>query len=948
MAATATAQLRQPGQPAGDDGPGRGVARISLLNGDVSVKRGDSGDLIAAALNAPLVAGDELLTAGASRAEIQFDYAHLLRVAGNTEVRFSELEYRRYQVQLATGLVTLRVHRNIEAEMEISTPTIAIRPLERGTYRVSVNPDGTTELIVRSGSAEVYTPRGSQRVRSGRMLIARGSASDPEYRVTGDPAEDDWDRWNRNRDRDFDRTTSYRYLPPDIYGADDLDIYGRWIYDDPYGWVWAPRVAVGWAPYRFGRWSWIDYWGWTWISHDPWGWAPYHWGRWYLSPRWGWCWFPGPRHFWRPALVGFFGWDSWGGFRAGIGFGFGNIGWVPLAPYEFYRPWWGWGGWGGRNRVFIDNSTTIVNNVNITNIYRNARVDNAITAVNAGNFGRSRVDADNLVRVSRNDLARVSEIRGALPLTPERGSLRVSDREARTDSLPRSREDQKFFSNRPANAVSRGSFEEQRQAVERVARATFGNEELRVPRGFDGVDRSTARGSAGTGEQYDARGSAGRGDRNETRGSAGIGDRGERNDARGSAASADRGDGWRYTEERGITGGNPSRGSASGVARDSRGSESRPAGEERGGWRRFGEPASRDAVDRGNAGVGSATRERESGGDRGSSVDRGSSMDRGTAGERGSSNSRGSSMERPAAAPPAGIPGGSRGSESRSGDAPRGSDSGWRRFGEPLDRGGSGSVQRDSIPAPRDSGRERTPDAGRERSSDTGRDRGGEPARTNPPDRPPRSNDDSGAWQRFQPGSGSLSGGTRFSDSLGVGSRSGDSGGWRSESSRPAEGERGSQGGWQRFEPRSEPRSQPYGGDAGRTDRSSGGSRYEIPRYEGGSRGAYGAGEPVRINPPIVRDRGAEPRRSESLRYESPRYEAPRYGGEPRGSYGGGMSAPRGYDGGGSRGGMSAPRGGYDGGGSRGSGGGGMSAPRGGGSGGSSRGSGGDRGGRVR
>jgi len=27
-----------------EDGPGRGVARISLMNGDVSVRRGDSGD----------------------------------------------------------------------------------------------------------------------------------------------------------------------------------------------------------------------------------------------------------------------------------------------------------------------------------------------------------------------------------------------------------------------------------------------------------------------------------------------------------------------------------------------------------------------------------------------------------------------------------------------------------------------------------------------------------------------------------------------------------------------------------------------------------------------------------------------------------------------------------------------------------------------------------------
>ena len=52
------------------DVPGRGVARISLLNGDVTVRRGDSGDAIAAAINAPVVAADHLLTGPMSRTEL--------------------------------------------------------------------------------------------------------------------------------------------------------------------------------------------------------------------------------------------------------------------------------------------------------------------------------------------------------------------------------------------------------------------------------------------------------------------------------------------------------------------------------------------------------------------------------------------------------------------------------------------------------------------------------------------------------------------------------------------------------------------------------------------------------------------------------------------------------------------------------------------------------------
>src|SRR5262249_20881658 len=153
---------------------------------------------------------------------------------------------------------------------------------------------------------------------------------------------------NENRDKDMERAYSQnaQYVSPSIYGTESLSGYGQWIYDSPYGYVWVPTVSVGWAPYRVGRWSYVNYYGWTWVSGDPWGWAPYHYGRWYSSP-YGWAWYPGaisPYYYWRPALVGFFGWGT-GGLGVGVGFGggwgWGNVGWVPLAPYEVYRPWYG-------------------------------------------------------------------------------------------------------------------------------------------------------------------------------------------------------------------------------------------------------------------------------------------------------------------------------------------------------------------------------------------------------------------------------------------------------------------------------------------------------------------------------------------------------------------------------------------------------------------------------
>jgi hypothetical protein len=455
-----------------EDSPGRGVARISIINGDVSIHRGDSNDVIAAAVNAPVVVQDRLLTGPTSRAEVQFDWANMIRLGQDAEIRLAELEYKRYIIQVARGTTTFRVLRDHDADVELSTPSIAVRPVKRGVYRVTVLDDGSSEITVRSGEAEVFTPRGSERLKSGRTMLARGTTADPEYRFVAEVREDEWDRWNERRDKDLDRSRSYQYVSRDIYGADDLDDHGNWVRVQDHGWVWSPRVAVGWAPYRYGRWSWVDYYGWSWISHDPWGWAPYHYGRWFYRAPYGWCWWPGQmnvRHHWSPGLVAFFGYGS---VRAGVGFG--NIGWVPLAPHERYNPWYGRGYYGGyRNRAYVDNSVRIVNNVNVTNVYRNARVRDGVTAVDHDGFRGGR--GGRAVGADVADLRRASTFDGRLPISPERASLRLADREPGVRPATTDRERQ-FFSRRGPARVDKVSFDEQQSGMREVARRTFGSD----------------------------------------------------------------------------------------------------------------------------------------------------------------------------------------------------------------------------------------------------------------------------------------------------------------------------------------------------------------------------------------------------------------------------------------------------------------------------------------
>ena len=77
--------------------------------------------------------------------------------------------------------------------------------------------------------------------------------------------------------------------------------HGEWIAVDAGVYAWRPiGVAAGWRPYYNGQWLWTDD-GWYWDSAEPWAWAVYHYGRWYYDDYYGWLWTPG--YEWAPAWV---------------------------------------------------------------------------------------------------------------------------------------------------------------------------------------------------------------------------------------------------------------------------------------------------------------------------------------------------------------------------------------------------------------------------------------------------------------------------------------------------------------------------------------------------------------------------------------------------------------------------------------------------------------------
>ncbi len=486
-----------------------GVARVSLTNGEVTTRHGDSGDWVEGRVNLPLVEGDSIATGAASRAEVQLDSANFVRLKESTEVSVTQLGNHQFRIQVAHGIVTYSELKGGEADVDIETPHVAVRPLKRGNYRIEVTGAGETIVTVRSGEAEVASREGRETLKSGRAMIVRGAAEKVEFQLAKAVRRDDWDYWNERRDKQLSQSVSRRYVSSDVYGVEDLDNHGRWRHVSGYGDCWFPTASAGWAPYRNGRWTYLDYYGWSWVGYEPWGWAPYHYGRWYQHASYGWGWYPGHRyrrHYWRPALVAFFGYNSYSGFNVGLNFGFGNIGWVPLAPYETYHPWYGRhrgygrGGY-GRGRGGVNNTTIhIDNSTNIYTKYRNARAHNGVSLVDAESFSRGRVNAPRSLRAA--ELRRATLMRGQIPVVPARQSrgrvVRASNRSAgagTANSVRRSN----FFSRQPSRQRTvRTSFDQQRQDVTRSVRA-FGSTN----------GRRTAGAAGGTGRGVRAAGAGG-------------------------------------------------------------------------------------------------------------------------------------------------------------------------------------------------------------------------------------------------------------------------------------------------------------------------------------------------------------------------------------------------------------------------------------------------------
>ena len=405
--------------------------RLSFIDGQVSYWRPGADDWVSAPANLPLAEGDALYTGQNANLEVQFGSRSFVRADENTQLSLVNQEEHFIQFELTDGLVSFDIRNIAEGDtVEVDTPNAVFTIEHPGNYRVDVDAQDTHFITRDGGRATVTTADGrSMSIYPSEDIVVTGT-NPAQVATYAAPAPDAWDRWNDERTSRLTESVSTRYLPPDVYGAEDLDNYGQWRIVQEYGPVWIPYgVGADWIPYSTGSWVWDPYYEWTWIDDAPWGWAPFHYGRW-VEIGGLWAWAPGPvvrRSDYCPALVSFL--VRGGDVSLRAGFGAPGLSWVALSWGEPVLPWWGrrdfrdhphWAGWGGPrivNNVVVSRTTVInVNNIH----YHNASLPRAVVTVPADKFGRARFRATPVTDVRHEDYR---PVHGELPIKPSHLSL---------------------------------------------------------------------------------------------------------------------------------------------------------------------------------------------------------------------------------------------------------------------------------------------------------------------------------------------------------------------------------------------------------------------------------------------------------------------------------------------------------------------------------------------
>ena len=274
------------------------IVRLSLVDGDVQLDKGDGRGFGTAYVNMPVVHQSKLW-ARDGQAEVELEDGSSIRLTPDTIVAFNDLSLDNnggrttaVELQQGTAYFDIRYHDSDHFQLDFGRDRVS--PDKSARFRVDVDRNDV-EVAVLSGEIEVANASNAEvAVKKGETIRLNGDDPERYYLAKGVDAEN-YDQWDNARAKWHDEAVaSNSYQNGNVAYGSDLGQYGNYFYVPGYGYMWRPYSAdLGWDPFADGYWISYPGFGYTFVSGYPWGWAPYRYGSWQFINGYGWCWHPG-------------------------------------------------------------------------------------------------------------------------------------------------------------------------------------------------------------------------------------------------------------------------------------------------------------------------------------------------------------------------------------------------------------------------------------------------------------------------------------------------------------------------------------------------------------------------------------------------------------------------------------------------------------------------------
>ncbi|PYY15769.1 MAG: hypothetical protein DMG60_16810 [Acidobacteria bacterium] len=283
------------------------IVRLSYVDGDVELDKGDGRGFNTAYMNMPISHGWKLW-ARDGQAEAEFEDGSSIRLTPDTLIVFSDLSLdstggRNTSVELQQGTAYFDIRHRDQDGFHLVAGRDRIELSKTVHFRLS-DDKHQVELAVLSGEVQVSNGSATEvAVRKGETI--RLDDDDPgRYYLAKSVDVENYDTWDSERVKNHDEAVSSTALTGTnnslVYGLSDLSSYGDYFFVPGYGNMWRPAsVPLAWDPFADGYWLSYPGSGYVFVSSYPWGWAPYRYGSWQFVNGRGWCWAPGNH------------WNSW-------------------------------------------------------------------------------------------------------------------------------------------------------------------------------------------------------------------------------------------------------------------------------------------------------------------------------------------------------------------------------------------------------------------------------------------------------------------------------------------------------------------------------------------------------------------------------------------------------------------------------------------------------------